>query len=114
MGLLGGDGEVELPEHFVVETQFRSADKMGVYSGRWKYFDNRDGHSGLPRRELQVLGAPENGTRTDVGERHPEVLAELAAYLEAWEKRHPRAPETPGLGRDPREIEQLRSLGYLR
>jgi arylsulfatase A-like enzyme len=34
------EAEVDLPEYFVTETDFRIAEKIGVYSKEWKYFES--------------------------------------------------------------------------
>jgi hypothetical protein len=106
--------ELDLPEAFVVETQYRWSDKMGVYTPRWTYFENRDGHPGLGRRELHLFGVMENGPRTDQMEQNKEAAARLSAYLESWEREHPRTPATlTDKELAPAEIEQLRALGYI-
>ena len=112
--LIDGSAVVDLPDRFVVETRFREADKMGLYTRRWKYIQNRDEHPGLPVEELHVVGRPSDGVRTDVSRRHLDVVEELGTFLARWESEHPRARTTPPRGaQSVEEIEQLRSLGYL-
>ena len=84
-----------------------------VYGNDWKYFINRDGHPGLPRRELQAAGGAENGIVTDASGEHPDVVRRLSRFLRRWEKDNPRVPPTLR-GEDlPAEVvDQLRSLGY--
>ncbi len=107
------DESVELPEHFVVETQLRRADKIAVYSAEWKYVENRDDHRGTRPRELHPMGALEDGATTDVAEHNPDVAAELAKQLRDWESTHPRAAATLGERAAPESlVKQLRAIGY--
>lgn len=113
--LMRGEAEdVNLPERFVVETQFQRADKIGVYTRDWEYIENRDRHRGTSPRALHRFGAKENGARTNVARRHPDVARDLALHLERWESEHPKAEPTLRT-RDlpPLQREQLRALGYL-
>ncbi len=106
--------EVQLPEAFVVETEFRESEKVGVYTDRWQYFENRDDHPGLNRRELQRFGSTENGKETDLADLHPEVVERLSTYLEKWERENPKTtPTLPDRELSPEEVHQLRSLGYI-
>ena len=73
--LLLGDDQVELPESFVVETQYDGVDKIGVYTEAWKYFDNRDGQPGVNRRALHPTGSTEDSKLTDVAGDHEEGVA---------------------------------------
>jgi len=109
-------GEVDdviLPERFVVETQFQKANKIGSYSGDWEYIESRDRHRGTSPSELQRFGVKEDGRRTNLERRYPEVARDLAAHLERWEEEHPKAKPTLRT-RDlpPMQREQLRALGY--
>ncbi|MDH3214474.1 MAG: sulfatase [Myxococcales bacterium] len=106
--------DVDLPPAFVVETQMRKMEKLGVYSDEWIYIENRDGHAGTNPRALQRPGVEANGAATDVSGQHPEVVEERAAYLKRWEESHPRAQPTVRRGaRSPEMEAQLRALGYL-
>jgi arylsulfatase A-like enzyme len=103
-----------LPELFVVETQFRGTDKLGVYGERFKLVHNRVPHDGTPPFELQENGGAEDGLRTDQGERHPAARERLRAHLEAWAAAHPRAPGwRSGTELTEEEREQLRAIGYV-
>ncbi|MFP8880572.1 MAG: sulfatase [Myxococcota bacterium] len=115
MGLLRDEPTpVELPERFVVETRFRGRDKTAVYGDEWIYVENRDEHPGTSPRELQRVGVPADGTRTDNAQAHEAVLLELTAYLSDWRKRYPRAgPTLIGTEVSERAREQLRALGYI-
>ena len=106
--------DVSLPDRFVVETQFKRADKIGVYTPEWEYIENRDRHRGTSPRELHRFGVKEDGIRTNLAPRFPELARDLAAHLERWESEHPKAEPTLRT-RDlpPGEREQLRALGYL-
>jgi arylsulfatase A-like enzyme len=112
--LRGGGEDPSLPERFVVETQFQTADKIGVYSRDWEYIENRDGHRGTGPSALHRAGVKEDGIRTDLARRFPEVARELAAHLERWEAEVPRAePTLREHALPPSQREQLRALGYL-
>ena len=106
--------DVSLPERFVVETQFQRADKIGVYSRDWEYIENRDRHRGTSPSALHRFGVKEDGKRTNLERRYPEVARDLAAHLDRWEGEHPKAEPTLRT-RDlpPLQREQLRALGYL-
>lgn len=110
----GGEPEIDLPEQFVTETQFRDADKIGLYNRDWKYIDNRDGWRGVNRHELQPKGDLENGRVTDRAGARSESVAVMRALLDDWENRHRKVAPTPmsrPLSRE--EEEQLRALSYL-
>jgi arylsulfatase A-like enzyme len=104
---------VGLPEAFVVETRFREAQKLGVYTSDWKYIENRDGHEGTNPRALQPIGTSENGARTDVAAQHPAEVERLAEHLRRWEEALPPAKSTFA-DRQPAEQlrRQLQALGY--
>ena len=111
--LLAG-GDVPLPPAFVVETEYRNREKIGVYGQNYTFIANRAPHAGVAPRELQRAHHRANGTRTDVSARFPQIAEKLAAYLERWEREHPRAEptrQTQSLSSE--ELEQLRALGYL-
>ncbi|MCK4414719.1 MAG: sulfatase [Candidatus Eisenbacteria sp.] len=114
---------MDLPDYFVTETLFQEVEKLGVYAGEWKYFDNRDYESpkrgvrdqGVNRHELQRFGVTEDGRQTDEIANHPETAERLRAHLAAWEACYPRvAPRGREEPISEREREQLRSIGYLR
>jgi arylsulfatase A-like enzyme len=112
--LRDAEDDVDLPEIFVVETQFREADKIAAYSGEWIYIENRDHHGGTNPRAVQRGGAPANGARTDLADREASVVQEHAAYLKRWEQRHPRAEPNVRDDELSEGLEkQLRALGYL-
>ena len=103
----------DLPAHFVVETAFRNADKIGIYSEGWKYIENRDGRHGLNPRALHPMGAMGDGLKTDLGGEHPELIDLFAAELERCERAHPKGEAVLRDDLSQLEVEQLRSLGYL-
>ena len=113
--LLRDDGAaVSHPDLFVVETEFKEADKIGVYSPDWKYIENRDGHIGTNPQALQRFGETENGRKTDRAADFPEITQGLRARLQEWERSHPKAaPSLQEVEMSPAELEQLRSLGYI-
>jgi arylsulfatase A-like enzyme len=112
--LVNGDDVGELPERFVVETQFRNAHAIGVYDDTWAYIEHRRPWGGTNPRELQRRGAPQDGSRTDRRAQNTEEAERLRRFLLAWEREHPPVRPTL-LGREvPREeLEQLRALGYI-
>jgi arylsulfatase A-like enzyme len=114
MPLIRNDGPVSLPEHFMVETERKPSEKIGVYTPRWKYIESRDHRGGTNPVELQAIGTTENGAKTDVASQHPDITRELGAVVSDWERFHPKAPPSlQGVAMSPAELEQLRSLGYI-
>jgi arylsulfatase A-like enzyme len=115
MPLVRGTKEsVDLPDHFVVETQLRRADKIAVYSSSWKYVENNDHHAGTRPRELHPTGKMENGVVTDVAGRNREATKLLSEHLRDWESTHPRAAATLQEQAAPDSlVKQLRAIGYV-
>jgi hypothetical protein len=115
MPLVRGTQErVGLPDHFVVETQLRRADKIAVYSASWKYIENNDQHAGTRPRELHPIGSMEDGAVTDVSGSNREVAELLAQHLRDWESTHPRTAATRRDRAVPDSlVKQLRAIGYL-
>jgi arylsulfatase A-like enzyme len=112
--LLRGTGKVDLPEAFVVETEYWDTEKIGAYTNQWKMILNLDDQRGAPRQELQRIGIEENGVRTDVGQKHFDVLQNLIQYVKRWESQYPRVPSTePGEDLPEEVVDQLRALGYV-
>jgi arylsulfatase A-like enzyme len=110
----GQEHDVELPSGFVIESYFQNTDKIGVYSGDWKYFEHRDSWANTDPRELYGWRVVEKGSKGNQLGGNEDIAARLGSYLEEWEKNHPKAE--PALAkRQPteREIEQLKALGYL-
>ena len=104
----------ELPPYFVAETNYRDTNKIAAYSGQWEYIENRDGHEGVNRYELQPIGIRENGKETDKIEQESQTSLQMKEYIRSWEMRYPKV-EAVSPGREPSndEIIQLKSLGYL-
>ena len=99
---------------FVVETEYRDTNKIGAYAEKWNFIVSRDRHEGVSPRELQRAGRRENGSRTNLAQRFPRAASELAAFLERWERAHPKArPTLQRRALSPEESEQLRALGYV-
>ena len=112
--LLHRTGDVDLPEVFVVETEYWDSDKIGAYTDEWKMILNLDDQRGSLRQELQRIGFAENGMRTDVGQKHFDVLQHLIQFVRRWESQYTRVPSTLADENLPEEdIEQLRALGYV-
>lgn len=113
--LLRGDREAGLADASFAETRFQGRDKVAAYTREWKYIENREAHTKLPRRELQPAGVVEDGGLTDVSKSQPEVVEHFAARVREWERTHPSGSATPVTGRQKsEEIRQLRALGYIR
>lgn len=110
-----GAGRPDLPEAFVAETNWKEVNKIAAYTSDWKCILNRDGWKGVNPLELQRSGLVENGALTDGAHSHPGEARRLKLFLEDWERRFPRAGRTqpPDLPTDV-EIEQLKSLGYIK
>ena len=114
MAAIDGLEPPELPSGFVVETQFRRADAIGVYGPRWEYFEHHAPRPGTDPRELQVKGKPEQGTVSNQLAAHPEAGDALRAFLQQWESSHPEAKPTKRVTPiQALETEQLRALGYI-
>lgn len=110
----GTKKRVGLPDHFVVETQLRRADKIAVYSSSWKYVENNDRHVGTRPRELHPIGSMEDGVVTDVAGSNRAVAEALSEYLRDWESTHPRAAATFRDRAAPDSlVKQLRAIGYV-
>lgn len=106
---------LELPENFVTETNWRNVDKIAVYTDGWKYIENRDNWPGVNPKELQLQGGLENGVLTDQISNQPEVASHLERGLSSWEKIFPKGHATASKAQPSnKEVEQLRSLGYLK
>jgi arylsulfatase A-like enzyme len=103
-----------LPPVFVAETNWRNVNKIAAYGDTWKYIENRDGWRGVNPYELQRIGGPENGSLTDQIGAYPEVVEGLRRALEAWEARFAMTEAIQPAGEpSEREVEQLKSLGYI-
>lgn len=113
--LIRGTKELESPpDHFVVETEFMRAHKIGVYSREWIYIENRDRHPGTNPVALHRIGLPQNGSKTDLATEYPRVTLELRYLLQEWERRNPKTePVLEDNELSSTELEQLRALGYL-
>ena len=107
-------GQVELPRAFVVETFFRGPAKIGVWSDGWQLVENRDGHPGTNRFELQATGEPQDGARTSQALERADVLRSLARHYRDWEAVHPAAePRRRTRDLSAADLAQLRALGYV-
>ena len=101
-----------LPERSVfAESDRKNAQNdmlRAVRRGRWKLvLDRFDGDVAL----YDVVDDP--GERVDLARRRPEVVTRLRAELDAFMAREAVAEPRLIRGFDPRELEQLRALGYL-
>lgn len=107
--------DIGLPAHIFTETNWRSVDKVAVYSGGLEYIENRDGWTGVNPHELQSKTVPENGVKTDIiKDANLSTLLEIREKLHEYEARFPKAPAKGGKGEfSHTEIDQLKTLGYL-
>ena len=116
INLMKGKGEyLALPDCFVTETNWRNVSKIAIYSDRWKYIENYDNWPYVNKHELQPMGIKENGMKTDkISSANEEVVNKLKKYLDSWQNLHIKSESTApeSMIRD-REIEQLKSLGYI-
>lgn len=114
-GLVRGK-PLPLPTQFVTETSWKIVEKIAVYSDEWKYFENRDDWPGVNPQELQSMAVRENGMKTDAIDEHGDVARALKRYLDEWEKLYPKADSSSSPRKRPtkEEIEQLKSLGYIK
>jgi len=114
----GETDRLDLPQHFVTETELRSSHKIAAYSPGWKYIENletgKNRYEGYIPLELQPIGVKENGAKTNRIASQQAVADSLRSYLRDWETRYPKVQTTRREGAvSQKEIEQLRSLGYL-
>jgi hypothetical protein len=64
-------------------------------------------------RELQPMGVTEGGTANDRIVSRPDVAETLDAFLESWEREHPkREPTLPDREISEEEKQLLEALGY--
>lgn len=94
----------------------RESESYGIVSGGWKLVHNVRRPAGTPEFELYDH-ASDPLDRTNVAAQHPDLVARLSAELAEWRKRAeaarlPREDSTAGM--DAKELERLRSLGYIR
>lgn len=115
LGLLTGTSEsVERPENFIVETNWRTTNKIALYTKDWKFFEHRDDWPGTDRYELQRMGEHEDGKNTNKITEHEGLAEDLRLRLTAWEKQHSKTEsQSPGTSIDQSTVKQLKSLGYL-
>lgn len=108
-------GDSDLPHFFIAETNWKNVNKIAVYSDKWKYIENHDNWPGVNRIELQPMGIKENGINTDRIDNTAEVAKEMKKHLDLWQVRHKKTECTsPGIKVSEKEIEQLKSIGYLK
>ena len=112
--LHGKSIEPNEPEHFFVETSWRTINKLGVYYGKWEYFQNRDKLKGLDPAELQLITDFENGSKTNRIFDFPEVAKKMKIILKNWLENFPKSKRiNPNEKISKKEIEQLKTLGYI-
>lgn len=92
-----------------------SRSSRSVVSGGWKLIRNVERPDGLPEFELYDHAKDPLNLRDVAGE-HPEVVARLARYLDAWHAQALEArieADAAAAELSPEELEKLRALGYL-
>lgn len=85
-----------------------------IIADGWKLIHNYTRYEGLPEYELfQYLEDPLD--LNDVAADNPEIVAQLAAELDAWHEMAlaSKIEEVSEADMSPEEIERLRSLGYI-
>jgi arylsulfatase A-like enzyme len=97
------------------ETAWREVDKSSITDGEWLFVENRDSWPGTNPEELQPYGERQDGAKTDVKDQKPQITRVLKEDLEKWRaqfkaKTPPPAASAPVT---PKEVEQLKTLGYL-
>jgi arylsulfatase A-like enzyme len=111
----GRELDTELPEYFVAETNWQNVDKISVYSDKWKYIENRDNWDDVNEIELQDVGTKENGRLTDKISLYPDTARIFKTFLSRWEAKFSKVRATQPISKlSEREIEQLKSLGYIK
>jgi len=104
-----------LPEYFVAETNMRDANKISVFSNDWKYIENRDNWDEVNAFELQEMGTKENGRMTDKISEFSETALMYKTFLSQWEEKFPKVESFQPINTlSEKEIEQLKSLGYIK
>jgi len=111
----GGEAPVGLPRFYVTETQFREHDKLAADGEKWAFFLHRaDASAGTGRAELQLVGPPENGQKTNRIRDQPRVAQFMRRFLDTWDRVETMSePEERAEPAPQRDADQLRSLGYL-
>ncbi len=92
-----------------------SGDMVSIRRGRWKFISNALGPQLLPRPRFELFDLEADpGERTNLADKHPELVHELEAEAVAFvqSQRAELVPET-GVELDPEVLEQLRELGYI-
>jgi arylsulfatase A-like enzyme len=94
----------------------RETESYAIVSGGWKLIHNVHRVPGAAEFEL-YNHADDPLNRADVAARHPDVVKRLRAELEEWRKmveanQLPKEDSVKGM--DAKELERLRSLGYIR
>jgi arylsulfatase A-like enzyme len=90
-------------------------ESYGIVSGNWKLIHNVQRSTGAPEFELYDH-AKDPLNKTNVASGHPDVVERLRGQLTGWHKtveqaRLPKGDSTEGMSR--KELERLRSLGYV-
>jgi arylsulfatase A-like enzyme len=102
------------PSGFVPEYRTATA---ALITGEWKLiWRDGAGRAGLPEVELYDRRTDRSETR-NVAAQHPDVVRRLKAEMDRWIEAQKQVRELVGRGGqaplDPRQIERLRSLGYI-
>lgn len=114
---LVADQNVNTPANITIsETNWRNVDKVAIYSQEMRYIENRDNWKGVNPKELQARTPMANGIKSDQISKEPKLAQEMSDKLLEWEQKNPKHinTEVPVSEASPEELEQLRSLGYLK
>jgi len=99
----------------MVETH-RYSSMVGIYGDRWYYVASRQDPppKGTDEIELQKIGVPADGRRTNSIHAQAGIASDLAERLAAWEKKYPAQPPISRPSAIPEhERKVLRSMGYV-
>jgi arylsulfatase A-like enzyme len=93
----------------------RETQSYGIVAGGWKLVHNVQRSPGTPEFELYDHGK-DSLNKSDVAAKHPEIVERLKTQLAAWKKRAeagklPKAGSSEGMSS--KDVERLRSLGYV-
>jgi arylsulfatase A-like enzyme len=116
LSLLGKGAQSSDPDRMVVsETEYGKANKVALIDGDFVLIRNDDNWPGTKPLELQTILGQQNGVCTDQSEAHPEQVARMKSMLLDWEQKFPReVAKGPFIHLSDKEVEKLKTLGYLR
>ncbi len=119
-GLIRGELAAGPPSHAFMESGFYHAKpQLTIREGRWKLIHvparrDRRAMAGVEYELYDVIADP--GELHELSAEEPEVVSRLARHLSEWYRTGPRGTKPGEIDPDtldPREVEMLRSLGYI-